>query len=71
MGYDGHHAAALRFHAIQRGEKRLTLDVNLLGIYNFISVADLKAKVLAFVEYFNRTMAKPFRWTYRGKALTA
>jgi transposase len=31
---------------------------------NFISVADLKAKVLAFVEYFNRTMAKPFRWTY-------
>ena len=36
---------------------------------NFISVADLKAKVLAFVEYFNRTMAKPFRWTYQGKAL--
>jgi hypothetical protein len=38
---------------------------------NFISVADLKAKVLAFVEYFNRTMAKPFRWTYQGKALAA
>jgi len=37
---------------------------------SFISVADLKAKVLAFVEYFNRTMAKPFRWTYQGKALT-
>lgn len=37
----------------------------------FTSVADLKAKVLAFVEYFNRTMAKPFRWTYQGKALTA
>jgi transposase len=36
----------------------------------FTSVADLKAKVLAFVEYFNRTMAKPFRWTYQGKALT-
>ena len=35
----------------------------------FTSVADLKAKVLAFVEYFNRTMAKPFRWTYQGKAL--
>jgi len=38
---------------------------------NFISVADLKAKVLAFVVYFNRTMAKPFRWTYQGKALVA
>jgi transposase len=37
----------------------------------FTSVADLKAKVRAFVEYFNRTMAKPFRWTYQGKALAA
>jgi hypothetical protein len=35
------------------------------------SVADLKAKVLAFIASFNRTMAKPFRWTYPGKALTA
>jgi len=38
---------------------------------SFISVADLKAKVLAFIAYFNRTMAKPFRWTYQGKALAA
>jgi len=37
----------------------------------FTSVADLKAKVLAFVEYFNRTMAKPFRWTYQGKPFAA
>lgn len=37
----------------------------------FASVADLKAKVLAFIKYFNRTMAKPFRWTYQGKALAA
>ncbi len=36
-----------------------------------ISVADLKAKILAFIDYFNRTMAKPFRWTYQGKALAA
>ena len=45
------------------------LSRKLLKRGNFISVADLKAKVLAFVEYFNRTMAKPFRWTYLGKAL--
>ena len=38
---------------------------------NFISLADLKRKVLAFIEYYNRTMAKPFKWTYQGKALAA
>jgi len=37
----------------------------------FTSVAELKAKVLAFIAYFNPTMAKPFRWTYQGKALAA
>lgn len=36
---------------------------------NFTSVAELKGKVLAFIEYYNRTMAKPFKWTYQGKAL--
>jgi putative transposase len=36
---------------------------------NFISVDDLKRKVLAFIEYYHRTMAKPFKWTYKGKAL--
>jgi hypothetical protein len=38
---------------------------------SFTSVADLVAKVLAFIEYYNRTMAKPFKWTYQGKALAA
>lgn len=38
---------------------------------SFTSVKDLKTKVLAFVEYFNQTMAKPFKWTYKGKALAA
>lgn len=38
---------------------------------NFTSVEDLQAQVLAFVAYFNRTMAKPFRWTYQGKPLHA
>jgi len=37
---------------------------------SFISVEDLQAKVFAFIDYFNRTMAKPFKWTYQGKALT-
>jgi hypothetical protein len=38
---------------------------------NFTSADDLKRKVLAFIEYYNRTMAKPFKWTYQGKALIA
>jgi transposase len=38
---------------------------------NFASLADLKAKVLAFIEYYRQTMAKPFKWTYKGKALAA
>ena len=38
---------------------------------NFTSVEDLIAKVLAFIDYYNRTMAKPFKWTYKGKALAA
>ncbi|MBE0690333.1 MAG: transposase [Anaerolineae bacterium] len=47
------------------------LSRKLLKRGTFSSVADLKAKVLAFIAYFNRTMAKPFRWTYQGKALAA
>ena len=38
---------------------------------SFTSIADLKAKVLAFIAYYNRTMAKPFKWTYQGKPLVA
>ena len=38
---------------------------------SFTSVEDLKAKVLDFIAYYNRTMAKPFNWTYQGKPLVA
>jgi len=38
---------------------------------NFTSVENLIAKVLAFIDYYNHTMAKPFKWTYKGKALAA
>ena len=36
---------------------------------NFRSVDDLRTQVLAFIAYFNLTMAKPFKWTYQGKPL--
>jgi len=38
---------------------------------NFRSVDDLRNQVVAFIAYFNRTMAKPFKWTYQGKPLHA
>lgn len=38
---------------------------------SFTSVEDLEAQVLAFIAYYNRTMARPFKWTYQGKALVA
>lgn len=41
----------------------------LLRRANFISKAQLKTRILEFIDYFNRTMAKPFKWTYQGKAL--
>ena len=38
---------------------------------SFRSVDDLKHKVMDFIDYYNRTMAKPFKWTYQGKVLVA
>jgi hypothetical protein len=38
---------------------------------NFTSVTDLTQQVLDFIAYYNRTMAKPFKWTYQGKPLQA
>ena len=36
---------------------------------NFTSAADLRDKILAFIDYFNRTLAKPFKWTFTGRPL--
>ncbi|MDQ2743074.1 MAG: transposase [Chloroflexota bacterium] len=38
---------------------------------SFPSLDDLVSMVRAFIAYYNRTMAKPFKWTYQGKALAA
>ncbi len=38
---------------------------------SFASVDDLRERVLGFIAYYNRTMAKPFKWTYQGKPLAA
>ncbi len=46
------------------------LGRKLLKRASFTSVSDLKGQVAAFIAYYNATMAKPFAWTYQGKALT-
>ena len=38
---------------------------------NFTSIEDLRERLVAFINYFNRTMAKPFKWTYTGRPLKA
>jgi len=38
---------------------------------SFPSRADLRTKILNFIDYFNRTMAKPFKWTFTGQVLKA
>jgi transposase len=38
---------------------------------SFKSTTELKERIEAFIAYFNQTLAKPFRWTFTGKPLTA
>ena len=47
------------------------LTRKLLRRGSFLSTDDLIARILAFIAYYNRTTAKPFRWTYQGKPLCA
>ena len=45
------------------------LGRRLLKRGSFTSVDQLNQRVHAFIDYFNNTMAKPFNWTYTGRAL--
>jgi hypothetical protein len=43
----------------------------LLKRASFDSVDELETRVLAFIDYFNQVLAKPFKWTYTGRPLMA
>jgi hypothetical protein len=47
------------------------LTRRLLKRGRFPSTEDLKQRILDFIDFFNHTLAKPFRWTYIGKPLMA
>ena len=44
-----------------------TLIHRILKRGEFSSKEELKKRILAFIEFFNQPLAKPFRWAYIGK----
>jgi len=41
----------------------------LLNRSSFGSLEEMRERILSFVDYFNETLAKPFRWTFTGTPL--
>jgi transposase len=56
-------------HASWMNQVEIWLSIlvrKLLKCGNFTSLDDLRNQILAFIAYYNRTMAKPIKWTYTG-----
>jgi transposase len=56
-------------HASWMNQVEIWLSIlvrKLLKRGNFTSVEDLRNQILAFIAYYNATMAKPIKWTYTG-----
>jgi hypothetical protein len=56
-------------HASWMNQVEIGLSIlvrKLLKRGNFCSLDDLREQLLAFIVYYNRTMAKPIKWTYTG-----
>jgi transposase len=56
-------------HASWMNQVEIWLSIlarKLLKRGNFRSLHDLRDHILAFIAYYNRTMAKPIKWTYTG-----
>ena len=56
-------------HASWMNQVEIWLSIlvrKLLKRGNFTSLDDLRDQMLAFINYYNRTMAKPIKWTYTG-----
>jgi len=48
-----------------------TLTRKIIRRGDFSSVADLESKIVEFIKYYNKYLAKPYQWTYTGKPLAA
>jgi hypothetical protein len=56
-------------HASWMNQVEIWLSIlvrKLLKRGNFTGLSDLRDQILAFIAYYNRTMAKPIKWTYTG-----
>lgn len=56
-------------HASWMNQVEIWLSIltrKLLKRGNFVSIADLRDQLVAFIAYYNQTMAKPFKWTYQA-----
>jgi transposase len=56
-------------HASWMNQVEIWLSIlvrKLLKRGNFCSLDDLRDQILAFIAYYNCTMAKPIKWTYTG-----
>jgi len=56
-------------HASWMNQVEIWLSIlvrKLLKRGNFSSLDDLRDQILTFIAYYNRTMAKPIKWTYTG-----
>jgi len=56
-------------HASWMNQVEIFLSIlvrKLLKRGNFRSIDDLREQILDFLAYYNRTMAKPIKWTYTG-----
>ena len=56
-------------HASWMNQVEIWLSIlvrKLLKRGQFTSLDDLRDQILAFIAYYNRTMAKPIKWTYTG-----
>jgi transposase len=61
-------------HASWMNQVEIFLSIlvrKLLKRGNFCSIDDLRDQILKFLEYYNRTMAKPIKWSYTGIKATA
>jgi hypothetical protein len=47
------------------------LSRRLLKRGEFKSTSELKERIFKFIDFFNETLAEPFRWTHTGKPLMA
>ena len=72
---DGSHRIVFHFtpkHASWLNQIEIRFSIlarKLLKRESFASKSELKQCIEDFIDYFNETMAKPFKWTYQGKPL--